>query len=107
MYRNDSFCINHYNDGLCDSVCNNVACRNDGTDCSPPQFVGVIIIFVLMPPEELKEPEISKEFLRFVSDLLRTVVVFVKEDGVDKILTWDGVGEALSFRKKRASSSGG
>lgn len=79
------YCSDHYGDGRCDQGCNSEECGWDGLDCAGGRdgeqlADGVLVIVVLLPPEQLKKE--SKAFLQKLSAILRTTLRFrMDKDG--------------------------
>ena len=104
----DAYCQENYANDACDGGCNTAECGHDGLDCDdrPPMFAkGVLVIIVLVPVEQMRLPNISKAFLREIGHVLRTVVVFLKdENGDNRIEPWSssqGDEGGVFFRFKR------
>ncbi|KAG8545326.1 hypothetical protein GDO81_021075 [Engystomops pustulosus] len=94
----DQYCKDHFQDGHCDQGCNNAECEWDGLDCAnnmPEKLAdGTLVVVVLVSPEKLKN--ISVDFLRELSRILHTNVVFKKnEHGDYKIFPYYGNKEEL------------
>ncbi|CAJ0925727.1 unnamed protein product [Ranitomeya imitator] len=94
----DQYCKDHFRDGHCDQGCNNAECEWDGLDCAnnmPEKLAdGTLVLVVLVPPEKLKN--ISVDFLRELSRILHTNVVFKKnEHGDYMIIPYYGNKEEL------------
>lgn len=74
----ETYCIDHYADGLCDQGCNTEECGWDGLDCArkvPENLAdGVLVLVVLLPPEELLRT--STAFLLKLSAILHTTLRF-------------------------------
>ncbi|MEE6506058.1 hypothetical protein FKM82_007484 [Ascaphus truei] len=75
----EKYCTDHYGDGRCDQGCNSAECGWDGLDCaggSEEEVLakGVLVLVVLMPPEELLKQ--STAFLQRLSAILRTALRF-------------------------------
>lgn len=74
----ETYCIDHYADGLCDQGCNTEECAWDGLDCAvkvPEDLAdGVLVLVVLLPPEELLRT--STTFLQKLSAILHTALRF-------------------------------
>lgn len=74
----ETYCIDHYADGLCDQGCNTEECGWDGLDCArkvPENLAdGVLVLVVLLPPEELLRTRTA--FLLKLSAILHTTLRF-------------------------------
>ena len=104
----NAYCLENYANDACDGGCNTAECLHDGLDCSEnsPKFAkGVLIIIVLVPEEEMRLDNVSKTFLREIGHILRTVVVFVKDEyGKNRIEAWSSNGKddiGIFYRFKR------
>lgn len=73
-FRYDTYCADHYGNGICDQSCYTEACGWDGLDCSsdtPPKLVpGILVIVVRLQPKELLGD--LRGFLRALGALLHT-----------------------------------
>uniref|UniRef100_A0A671QBF0 Neurogenic locus notch homolog protein 1 n=1 Tax=Sinocyclocheilus anshuiensis TaxID=1608454 RepID=A0A671QBF0_9TELE len=99
----DQYCRDHYADGHCDQGCNNAECEWDGLDCADdvPQklAVGSLVLVVHIPPDELHNR--SSSFLRELSGLLHTNVVFRRDaNGDPLIFPYYGNEHELSKHKR-------
>lgn len=72
--RYDQYCADHYANGHCNQGCNTEECGWDGLDCTPdtsPKLArGMLVIVVLLQPEELLGD--IRGFLRSLGTLLHT-----------------------------------
>ncbi|XP_032993593.1 neurogenic locus notch homolog protein 1 isoform X2 [Lacerta agilis] len=94
----DQYCKDHFSDGHCDQGCNNAECEWDGLDCAnnvPEKLAdGTLVVVVLTTPENLKNNSLN--FLRELSRILHTNVVFKKDDkGEYMIFPYYGKPEEL------------
>ncbi|MBN3285220.1 NOTC1 protein, partial [Polyodon spathula] len=106
----DQYCKDHYADGHCDQGCNNAECEWDGLDCtsSPEKLAdGRLVLVVQIPPEQLKNNSFG--FLRELSRVLHTNVVFRKDEG-GEFMIYPYYGSEQELKKhniKRSSGSWG
>lgn len=100
--------MDHYGDGRCDQGCNSEECGWDGLDCAGSRdgeqlAEGVLVIVVLLPPEQLLKE--SKSFLLRLSVILRTSLRFrVDKDGQYMIKPYRR-SQAAERREKRELDS--
>ncbi|KAH0615455.1 hypothetical protein JD844_004706 [Phrynosoma platyrhinos] len=105
----DQYCKDHFSDGHCDQGCNNAECEWDGLDCAnnvPEKLAdGTLVVVVLTTPEILKNNSLN--FLRELSRILHTNVVFKKNDkGEYMIFPYYGNPEELKKHHiKRSADS--
>lgn len=104
----EQYCMDHYGDGRCDQGCNSEECGWDGLDCAGSRdgeqlAEGVLVIVVLLPPEQLLKE--SKSFLLRLSVILRTSLRFrVDKDGQYMIKPYRR-SQAAERREKRELDS--
>lgn len=84
----ETYCIDHYADGLCDQGCNTEECGWDGLDCAqktPENLAdGVLVLVVLLPPEALLRTKTA--FLQKLSAILHTSVRFKLDDNGEEMI---------------------
>ena len=102
----DQYCKDHYADGHCDQGCNNAECEWDGLDCAnnmPEKLaVGHLVLVVHITPEHLLNS--SSSFLRELSRVLRTNVVF-RKDSHGEMMVYPYYGNEQELKKYNVKRS--
>ena len=116
----DAYCQLHFVDGHCDAGCNSAECNWDGGDCvataEHKYITGVLIITILVPPEEFVLSK-STVFFRDLGTLLHCIVTFEKDGSGNNVISpWPNPGSSqlrrrrshnsIVSRQKRTSTSG-